>query len=148
MEDIKPLNLNSEPKIIKPSKKKLVITLTMAVILGIGTGYGIFKAVQPKTPTKQATLVQGEAAKGTTYGIKDEKAFTDNATGKLESGGIDGEGSHHLSREGGESQTVYLTSSVIDLDKFVNKQVKVWGQTFEAQKAGWLMDVGRLEVLE
>jgi len=37
---------------------------------------------------------------------------------------------------------------VIDLEKFVGRKVKVWGQTFAAQKAGWLMDVGKLKVLE
>ena len=63
-------------------------------------------------------------------------------------GGVDGEGSHHLVRPGGESQNVYLTSSIIDLDQFVGRSVKIWGATFEAQQAGWLMDVGRLQVLE
>ena len=67
--------------------------------------------------------------------------------GNLESGGINGEGTHKLIRPGGDSQTVYLTSSVLDLNQFVGKKVKVWGQTFSAKKAGWLMDVGRVEVL-
>jgi hypothetical protein len=26
--------------------------------------------------------------------------------------------------------------------------VKVWGETFKGQKAGWLMDVGRVKVME
>jgi len=33
------------------------------------------------------------------------------------------------------------------LSKFVGKNIKVWGQTQSAQYAGWLMDVGRVEVL-
>ena len=37
-----------------------------------------------------------------------------------------------------------LTSVNIDLDK----KVKVWGETNTAQEAGWLMDVGKLELLE
>ncbi len=68
--------------------------------------------------------------------------------GTLEKGGIDGEGTHKLIREGGESQTAYLTSSIIDLDPLVGKKVQVWGETFKGQKAGWLMDVGRVKVLE
>jgi hypothetical protein len=30
----------------------------------------------------------------------------------------------------------------------VGKKVRVYGQTFAGQKAGWLMDVGYIEVLE
>ena len=80
--------------------------------------------------------------------MADEKSFTDSAEGSLTAGGIDGEGSHHLVRPGGDSQNVYLTSSIIDLDQFVGHSVKIWGETFQAQQAGWLMDVGRLQVLE
>ncbi len=80
-------------------------------------------------------------------GSTDTKTFRDSAEGVLEKGGLNGEGSHHLTRPGGESQTVYLTSSVIDLDQYTGKKVKVWGETFSAQKVGWLMDVGKIEVL-
>lgn len=61
-------------------------------------------------------------------------------------GGVDGEGTHHLVRPGGDSQNVYLTSSVVDLNQFVGKTVKVFGQTFATQTAGWFMDVGRVEL--
>ena len=50
-------------------------------------------------------------------------------------------------RVGGVSQTVVLTSSATDLSKLVGMNVKVWGETFKAQKAGWLMDVGRIQVI-
>ncbi len=66
----------------------------------------------------------------------------------MEKGGLEGEGSHKLIRPGGDDQTVYLTSSIVDLDKFAGHKVKVWGETFSSQKAGWLMDVGKLKVLE
>lgn len=85
---------------------------------------------------------------GDIIGSADEKTFRDNATGVIEAGGIDGEGSHKLLREGGPSQTAYLTSSVVDLDEFVDHKVEVWGETFAAQQAGWLMDIGRVKVLE
>ena len=81
-------------------------------------------------------------------GAQDEKTFKDSTEGLLQEGGIDGEGSHHLERPGGPSQTVYLTSSTIALSDYVGKKVKIWGETFAAQKAGWFMDVGRLELLE
>jgi len=70
------------------------------------------------------------------------------ATGVLKEGGVDGEGTHHLEREGGVSQNVYLTSSVLNLQQFVERKVQIWGETFTAQKAGWLMDVGKLKVLD
>ena len=85
---------------------------------------------------------------GNVEGISDTKTFKDSAEGMLEKGGINGEGTHKLLREGGPSQTAYLVSSVVDLDAYAGKKVKVWGETFAAQKAAWLMDVGKIEVLE
>ncbi len=85
--------------------------------------------------------------KGQTFGKNDE-AYKDTAEGVLNEGGIDGEGQFHLTRPGGESQNVYITSSNIDLSQFIRTKIKVWGQTQKAQKAGWLMDVGKVEVLE
>ncbi len=82
-----------------------------------------------------------------TAGIKDTKTFPDQAEGILREGGFEGEGSYHLERPGGKSQNAYLTSSTIDLSEFIGQKVKVWGATFRASKAGWLMDVGYLEVL-
>ena len=51
-------------------------------------------------------------------------------------------------RPGGPSQNVYLTSSVVDLNLFVDHKVQIWGESFAAHKAGWLMDVGRVKILE
>ncbi len=161
-DDIKPLNLNTEAEAkptpepqaqptmekteAKPAKKKMVSWFLILVLLGVGTGYGVYFFTQPKAPKKLATEVEGELVTGDIFGVEDEEAFRDTVEGTLMAGGIDGEGSHHLEREGGKSQTVYITSSVIDLDQFLDKKVKVWGETFEAQQAGWLMDVGRLEI--
>ena len=138
---------SSDNQLTGKGKKKLVAWLGLIIILGIGTGYGLSLIRQPKGVKELSRTIENGAEPGTSYGVQDETAFSDLAEGEIASGGIDGEGSHHLIREGGESQYVYLTSSIIDLDQFVGKKVKVWGQTFEAQKAGWLMDVGRLEIL-
>jgi len=81
-------------------------------------------------------------------GVVDKKIFKDKAEGILKEGGIDGEGNFHLERTGGPSQNVYLTSSTVDLSSYLGKKVRVYGQTFAGQKAGWLMDVGYIEVLE
>lgn len=137
---------------------KLFLPLCVVVIIGGAlTGAGLQK-LNAKTGDDSKTYQGQEITRVATdsnaiqnnqvFGSADEKTFKDSAEGYLEVGGIDGEGSHHLLREGGISQTVYLTSSVTDLSKFEGMKVKVWGETFKAQKAGWLMDVGRVQVLE
>ena len=94
----------------------------------------------------QADVPEAGVKVGDIYGSADEKAFNTTATGVLDKGGLNGEGTHKLVRPGGLSQTVYMTSSVIDLDTLVGHQITVWGETFKGQKAGWLMDVGRVKV--
>lgn len=126
----------------------VIFTAVAIVLLGVVTGYLLSKN---QTANKSgAALSGGKNAQGLAkvVGLKDEKTFKDSAEGTLRSGGIDGEGSHNLERPGGPSQTVYLTSSTVPLDDYVDKKVKVWGETFAAEKAGWFMDVGRLELLE
>ena len=161
-DEIKPLNLDSDTS-VKPdmkmgnkksiskssSKKKMIGVMLGVVLLGGVTGFGLSKLEGGSVEVKKYKASAEEGIEvGDTFGVQDEKAFRDSAEGTLASGGIEGEGSHHLVREGGESQNVYLTSSVVDLDQFIDRKVKVWGETFEAQQAGWLMDAGRLEILE
>lgn len=136
------------------SFSKLFLVLTVvAVLAGVGTGFGSFKLfAKPSSGSMDNANLQqlptAESLKvGDVFGSTDE-SFKDSAEGYLEEGGLDGEGSHKLLRPGGISQTVYLTSSVTDLNELVGTQVKIWGETFKGQKAGWLMDVGRVEVLE
>lgn len=133
------------------NKKILLIISLVAIAAGVGTGIGGFKLRTKTTaskPSKQIEQVtEGKVKKGDVFGLESD-LFKDTATGYLEKGGIDGEGSHKLLREGGPSQTVYLTSSTIDLDQLVGMQVKVWGETNKGQVAAWLMDAGKVEVLE
>lgn len=116
----------------------------LLIIFGAGTGY----LLAGKTGGASLTSRLSSASKGTEVGSTDVKIFKDTAEGILEAGGLDGEGTHKLLREGGPSQTAYLTSSVVDLNQFVGKKVQVWGETFKGQMAGWFMDVGRVKVLE
>lgn len=137
---------------MKPTKVLIVVAI-FAVMAGVATGFGSFRlfaksgmlatTAEDQLPT---TAVEGKVAKGDVFGSKDA-TFDSNAEGYLEEGGIEGEGSHKLLRAGGPSQTVYLTSSIVDLDQFAGMEVKIWGETFKSQKAGWFMDVGRVEVL-
>ena len=90
---------------------------------------------------------KSEIEVGKTYGDS-EKAFKDSATGTVEAGSINGEGTHILNRDGGASQRVSLISSTTDLDLFVGRKVEVKGETNASTKTGWLVDVGSVKVLE
>lgn len=125
--------------------KKMLFGGLVIILAGVLTGYIL--STSSSKGGSGITPGTGGVSTGKTVGSTDTKTFPDSAEGNLESGGLNGEGTHKLIRPGGDSQTVYLTSSVLDLNQFVGKKVKVWGQTFSAQKAGWLMDVGRVEVL-
>jgi len=113
----------------------------LLVLMGIFTGYSMSKK------GVGATRKPEEINTETVVGVEDTAAFKDIAEGIIEKGGLDGEGTHKLIREGGPSQTAYIMSSIVDLDQFTNKKVKVWGQTMQAEKASWLMDIGKIELL-
>ena len=143
-------NLSMSPS----SARKLFIPLcAIAIVGGSLTGVGLSKL--KNKPSGDTGVYQGQViqkvagdsiSNGQVFGSADEKIFADSAEGYLEVGGVDGEGTHHLLREGGPSQTVYMTSSVTDLSKFEGMKVKVWGESQKPQKVGWLMDVGRVQV--
>lgn len=126
--------------------KKTILIFVAVVLLGIVTGF-ILSPKQSSVVTVGSNTNVANLPKGTVFGSSNEKAFKDSAEGTLKEGGIEGEGSFHLERPGGVSQNVYLTSSVLDLSQLVGRKVKVWGQTNDAQKAGWLMDVGRAQIV-
>lgn len=144
-------NMSSSPKV---SPLLLTIGAIVVVVMGSLTGYGLSRVgasqaggevvagVDPAT----GQLVSEEIKPGDVVGDLSKKG--DVAEGVLKVGGINGEGSHRILRPGGKSQTVYLTSSVVDLNQFAGHKVKIWGDTFAAQTAGWLMDVLTLEVVE
>ena len=123
----------------------LIGGVVLVILLGIGTGWLLSGARLGSRGTQD---VPGSATGAKEAGLADEKTFRDSAEGTLEEGGIAGEGTHHLVRDGGPSQYVYLTSTVIDIQSFVGKKVTVWGETISARKAGWLMDVGKIKVTD
>lgn len=145
----KSLSKNAVPR------KLLVGGIVAVVVAGLATGFAAARFL-PGGPSLQEKMDQvqreeeitdNQIRNGAIFGVPDEKTFKDTTGGVLIMGGLEGEGSHTLLREGGESQNVYLTSSVVDLDQFKDMEIKVWGETFKGQKAGWLMDVGRVEVV-
>lgn len=156
MDDVMPVHkmddLSAEPMNTQSpelSTQKLVGIFIGLIILGAISGYGIHK-IQSAMRSKSVATTADSKKKDhkDSAGIKDKDTFKDSAVGILKEGGFEGEGSHHLERPGGKSQNVYITSSTVDLDSYVDHKVTVWGQTFAAEKAGWLMDVGLVEVLD
>lgn len=152
--------MGNQPKInknmsaqTKPNIIPVVIAFILFAVAGFYTGAWAKTASSPKSGVSGSTagVIKAEVPQtgvkvGDIFGSPDEKAFNTTATGVLDKGGLNGEGTHKLVRPGGPSQTVYMTSSVIDLDTLVGDQVTVWGETFKGQKVGWLMDVGRVKV--
>lgn len=145
--------VQSNPK-ISSAPWPVIMVVIVAIVAGIGTGY----VVGTNKGTTMGSITGGSSSETEgsdisdekaidTAGVKDEKIFKDKAEGILLEGGIEGEGAFHLERPGGATQTAYLTSTTVDLSPFVGKKIRVWGKTFQGKKAGWLMDVGYVEVL-
>ena len=125
--------------------KKMLVTAVLIILAGLGTGFLLAKNKSMTLPGGKAQILNTQKMVGST----DTKAYPDKAEGTLQKGGFEGEGTHKLIMNPKDpSQTAYLTSTLVNLDDFVGKKIRVWGQTFAAQKAAWLMDVGRVELLE
>jgi len=155
-------NLSPSVKTDIPAKsEKLLSVPILLIILSLAIAGGFFiSRLKPSSDQKSQSLSQStdtiantppETAEkievGKIYGNL-EKNFKDTATGILEKGSINGEGTHILNRSGGKSQRASLTSSALDLDLFVGKNVEVKGETNSSTKTSWLMDVGSIKVLE
>jgi hypothetical protein len=136
----------SPKKTAKKSNMKIVGTFILVVLFGLGSGY-VLASRNSSSDNSGSNVSMMGAEKGKIFGAKSTKGFDNPAEGIIKEGGIEGEGAFHMERPGGDDQTVYLTSSSVDIGKFINKKVRVWGKSQDAQHAGWLLDVGRLEVL-
>jgi hypothetical protein len=132
--------------------------ILIVVFLGLATGFWTsrIKPQNKKTSTSmnQKGIISSDKIEnisqieiGKIYG-QTSKSFKDTATGVIEKGSINGEGTHILNREGGASQRASLISSAIDLDLFVGKKVEIKGETNASTKTSWLIDVGSIKVLE
>ncbi len=127
----------------KQAKKIVMAVYVLLLVLGVATGYILAKTSGNTVANSQRP---GSVVSGKVAGITDTRTFKDSAEGVIEKGGLNGEGTHKLIRDGGPSQTVYLISSAVDLDEYAGKKVKIWGQTMAAKKVAWLMDVGKIEL--
>jgi hypothetical protein len=146
---VDPNTLDTQNQVVESKPTSVIyVWFLVVVIAGLLTGFLLSKGKSGSAGS--STLAGGKDIVDTKneVGSTDTKTFRDTATGKIEIGGLNGEGTHKLIRDGGPSQTVYLVSSVIDLDQYAGKKVEVWGETLKAKKVGWLMDVGRLKIQE
>lgn len=140
--------MKSFPK--KRTPPSLIVGSLLVVLFGIASGWFLSRGSVSGTNKPSVAETTGVEQSDKEAGILDESTFEESESpeGILQEGGIEGEGTHRLERPGGPSQNVYLTSTVIDLQSYVGKKVKVWGETLSAVRAGWLMDVGKIKVLD
>ena len=140
--------LRTAPKQAKFAKILPYFIVVVIVALGIGTGLVASSVQKAKAQNQQAKSIEEEELSPQQQ-ESFAQTFRDEAEGTVEKNDdLDkyAQGTHKLLRPGGESQTAYLTSSVLDLDEYVGKKVKVFGETFGSSQVGWLMDVGKVEV--
>lgn len=122
-----------------------ISVLVVAIVAGIGTGYIL--ASSEKKGNIAVPLVQEKPKSAQ----QDNQTFKDFAEGTISikpaaKNNEYSEGTHLLVRE--KAVPVALTSSVVDLSEYEGKKVKVFGETQKAIKEGWLMDVGKVEVVQ
>ena len=153
-------NLANQLPVTKPSLPLFSTSVLIGIlVVSVISGFWLSRLVPQttsvqKTPVASTIKVSTDSIKsadelkvGTVYG-NTEKAFKDTASGTLEKGSINGEGTHILNRAGGVTQRASLTSSAVDLDLFVGKNVEVKGETNASNKTSWLLDVGNIKILE
>jgi hypothetical protein len=137
----------------KPNKWKSRSGLLLASLFIVlaGAYSGFYFALPKQGQIGPSGAVSGQSEKIPPPPEQDVKTFRDRAEGIIEKNETKdpyAQGTHKLIREGGPSQTAYLVSSVVDLDAYLGKKVEVWGETQASTKVGWLMDVGKVNILE
>lgn len=132
----------------RPSLDKLLPLLIVVLVVAAGIFSGLVFSSRGKSEKQAQTAIKNEEDLSPEIQESFSKTFRDEAEGSIEKNDeLDkySQGTHKLVRPGGESQTAYLTSTVLDLDQYVGKKVKVFGETFGSSQVGWLMDVGKVE---
>src|SRR3989344_1763861 len=148
-------NLKQPPKpsILRPVPSKLNLQKALPVFVALVLiGAGIFTGLVFSSRNKNEKLsfikeeeLEPEAAQSFAQTFRDEAEGTIEKNDEFDEYA---QGTHKLIRPGGEDQTAFLTSSVLDLDEYVGKKVKVFGETFGSSQVGWLMDVGKVEEVQ
>src|SRR5436853_56947 len=115
-------------------KQYALLALAGIIILGGGAAAGVVlhRNQNPEVAGTSANINTKVVKSETEEGSMDLKTFSDTASGKLEDGGLNGEGTHHLVLDSNPKNSAYLVSSLVDLSKYEGKHVQVWGSTQRA----------------
>jgi|SRR3989338_8750089 len=142
------LLLRAVPK--RENLGKFLPIIIVVVVVAAGIFSGLVFSSRNKNAKSQAKAAIDEEQLTGEQKQSFAQTFRDEAEGTVEKNDFKeyAQGTHKLIRPGGESQTAYLTSSVLDLDQYVGKKVKVYGETFGSSQVGWFMDVGKVEVVQ
>lgn len=143
--------LRAVPKRFAPRIPKNIVPIAIIVIvIAAGALSGLVLSSRSKSKSASSSAISEEELTP-----EQQQSFQvvtrDQAEGVVEKNDKfeeTAQGQWKLIRPGGESQTAYLTSSFLDLDEYVGKKVKVFGETLGSDKVGWLMDVAKIEVIE
>lgn len=140
-----------------PNKKmsgpivKVIQLLLIIIILAIGIGTGLVLSSRAKSQEISKKTLPDEQQNLTPAQKQNLQTVTrDSAEGviqKNENFEQTAQGQWKLIRPGGDSQTAYLTSSYLNLDQYVGKKVKVYGETLGSDKVGWLIDVAKVDTV-
>ncbi len=143
---------NSPEPIVRPfdtsdksQKKTLYLIIPVVILAGLGIGWLLSGG--NKSQSNSLTEAPKTQSSSKEAGVLNDSC-KDTVQGTLKEGGLEGDGTHHLDRGMGANKDVYVSSTVADLSLFVNKKVEVTGQTITGRKAGWLMDVCKIKVIE
>lgn len=120
------------------SRFKLITVSVLIVLVGSVVGFGLSRS-------KIAKVLGGESIEAE---YKDSKLFESIVTGTVKKGGLFGDGTHTLVQDSNPKNPAALLSSVVDLDEYVDKHVQIWGRSQKGLKAAWLLEVGRVKILE
>jgi len=155
-------NLSQPNQLTPPSKLFSPSIIVIILVLAVTSGFFISRFFSSSKASLIVDNIQNSASGAISAdNIKSKEdiqagklygnvggTFKDSTTGTITTGSINGVGTHTLTREGGASQSVALTSATVDLDLFVGRKVEVKGETNASSKVGWLLDVGNVKVLE
>ncbi len=137
-------------KLPQNNKKVVYFRLILFFVVIIGGIATAFLISRSRGVVSQGGVTQINSPDKKEVGLNDEKTFDTCAKGTLEvneGNGKKTDGTHHLIREGGPSQTLYIVSSVVTLDNYLGKNVEVCGQTLNSKTVPWFMDVGKLKII-
>ncbi|GEM_PF-1506810 len=127
----------------RSSRFKPSLIILALILVGVAAGFGVSYIARGKTlglssnPTKKVAEAEADVFRDEATGTIAKKTAKD--PNKFATG------THKLVRDGGVNQTVYLISSIYNLDDYDGKKVKVFGETLSSENVGWLLNVGKIE---